>query len=262
MGAPLRSWIGRAALGIALAAALVAIFVMSANVVVKLAILALTSVAGVTAAYRWLPAFDPRGRVRWRLARRRSKCCAITFDDGPSRATAQVLDILAAECVPATFFVLGAHAERHPRVVQRMQAEGHSVAIHGMTHMRLGGAGESDVERQVRETQGMLRRLGVSPAPLYRTPHGSKSRGVFAVVRRQGLTLWAWSRGIWDTDRPDPEILVRRATRFARSGMVLLLHDGRGDEPDPDIQPMVSALPRILGELKRRGFEFVRLADA
>jgi peptidoglycan/xylan/chitin deacetylase (PgdA/CDA1 family) len=43
--------------------------------------------------------------------------------------------------------------------------------------------------------------------------------------------------------------------------MVLLLHDGRGDDPRPDVTAMVAALPEILRELKRRGFAFVRLAD-
>jgi peptidoglycan/xylan/chitin deacetylase (PgdA/CDA1 family) len=108
----------------------------------------------------------------------------------------------------------------------------------------------------------VLDRLGVTPAPVYRTPHGFKSRGVFAVARRRGLTLWAWSRGVWDTDRPDPSVLVRRATRLARSGMVLLLHDGRGSEPQPDVQPMLAALPAIIRELKQRGFTFVRVGDA
>jgi peptidoglycan/xylan/chitin deacetylase (PgdA/CDA1 family) len=262
MGAPIRSWLWRAAILSLFAAGLFVLFAAQGAVTVKLAAVALVSFAAVLAAYRWLPAFDPRGRVRWRLDARGPKHCAITFDDGPSASTTQVLDILATEAVRATFFVLGTHAERHPQIVRRMQAEGHSVAIHGMTHTKLGSAAEPAVEQQVGAAAAMLLRIGVTPAPLYRTPHGCKSRGVFSVARRRGLTLWAWSRGIWDTDRPDPDVLVSRATRFARSGMVLLLHDGRGDERDPDIQSMVVALPRILGELKRRGFEFVRLADA
>ena len=76
---------------------------------------------------------------------------------------------------------------------------------------------------------------------------------MFEVARRHGLTLWAWSRGVWDTDRPDPSVLVRRATRLARPGMVLLLHDGRGEEPQPDVQSMLTALPAIIRELKQRG---------
>jgi peptidoglycan/xylan/chitin deacetylase (PgdA/CDA1 family) len=57
-------------------------------------------------------------------------------------------------------------------------------------------------------------------------------------------------------------VLVRRATRLARSGMVLLLHDGRGSELQPDVRPMLAALPAIIQELKQRGFTFVRVGDA
>jgi peptidoglycan-N-acetylglucosamine deacetylase len=228
----------------------------------RLILLAVLIAVGLDQAFRWLPAFDPLGRIRWHLPSVDGvKRCALTFDDGPSPATAAVLDILAAEGVPATFFVLGANVERHPHVVQRARDEGHAVGIHGMHHDRLAGAAADTIEHQVSAAGSVLARFGVTPARVYRTPHGYKSRRVFDVARRHGLTLWAWSRGVWDTDRPEASVLVRRATRLARSGMVLLLHDGRGEEPQPDVQPMLTALPAIIRELKRRGFAFVRVGD-
>ncbi len=214
-------------------------------------------------SFRRLPAFDPLGRIRWHLpSTGPMRRCAITFDDGPSPATGAVLDILAREGVPATFFVLGANVERHPEIVRRACHEGHVVGIHGMSHARLAGASCEAIEQEVSGVTSVLDRLGVAPATVYRTPHGYKSSRVFAVARRHGLTVWAWSRGVWDTDRPDAAVLVRRATRLARSGMVLLLHDGRGEEPQPDVRAMLAALPAIIRELKQRGFAFVRVGDA
>lgn len=262
MGAPLRNWIFRIALavaGVALAAA-----VLSAPIPLwqRLALFTLCLAIALDQAFRRVPAFDPLGRIRWHLpSAGRAKRCALTFDDGPSPATAAVLDILAAEGVPATFFVLGANVERHPQIVRRARDEGHAVGIHGMDHATLAGAAAEAIERQVAGVTRALTSLGVTPATVYRTPHGYKSPGVFEVARRHGLTLWAWSRGVWDTDRPEPAVLVRRATRLARSGMVLLLHDGRGEEPQPDVQPMLAALPSIIRELKQRGFAFVRVGD-
>jgi peptidoglycan/xylan/chitin deacetylase (PgdA/CDA1 family) len=238
--------------------------VLSVPVPLWLRLVALAAVlaAGLDQAFRRVPAFDPLGRIRWHLpSSNGARCCAITFDDGPSPSTAAVLDILATEGVPATFFVLGGNVERHPHIVRRARDEGHAVGIHGMDHAKLAGASEATIEQQVSGVTGVLERVGVTPANVYRTPHGFKSPGVFEVARRHGLTLWAWSRGVWDTDRPDPSVLVRRATRLARSGMVLLLHDGRGDERQPDVEPMLVALPEIIRELKRRGFAFVRVGD-
>ena len=247
---------------LAIAAVIVAVLSAAAPLWLRLAVFAALLATGLDQAFRWVPAFDPRGRIRWQLPTAAgTRCCALTFDDGPTAATAEVLDILAAEGVRATFFVLGTNVERHPEIVQRARNEGHAVGIHGMTHAKLAGAGAETIEQQVSGVTTALARLGVTAAGVYRTPHGFKSAGVFEVARRHGLTLWAWSRGVWDTDRPDPSVLVRRATRLARSGMVLLLHDGRGDEPQPDVRPMLTALPAIIRELKQRGFAFVRVGD-
>jgi peptidoglycan/xylan/chitin deacetylase (PgdA/CDA1 family) len=263
MGAPLRTWLARALVTLCAALIVAAIFQLPAPLWARMLVLSLAAAGTAAAAYHVLPAFDPLGRVRWRLpsGARGAPRCAITFDDGPTTATSQVLDILAAEGVPATFFVLGHNVERHPDLVSRAHSEGHAIGVHGMDHRKLAGAGESAILTQITGVARALATAGVTPAPVYRTPHGWKSPGVFAAVRRRGLTLWAWSRGVWDTDGPSPHLIVRRATRFARSGMVLLLHDGRGDDPQPDVTPMVAALPEILRELKRRGFAFVRLAD-
>ena len=262
MGAPLRNWIFRIALAAAGGAVGAAALNAPLPLWLRLALIALFAAVALDQAFRRVPAFDPLGRIRWHLPPAGdAKRCALTFDDGPSPATAAVLDILAAEGVPATFFVLGANVERHPQIVQRARDEGHAVGIHGMDHATLAGAAAAAIERQISGVTGVLAALGVTPAPVYRTPHGYKSPGVFEVARRHGLTLWAWSRGVWDTDRPDPAVLVRRATRLARSGMVLLLHDGRGEETQPDIQPMLTALPSIIRELKQRGFAFVRVGD-
>ncbi len=263
MGAPLRTWFTRAIVVFSAAVVAAAILELPVSLLTRVLLLSLCAACTGAVAYRVLPAFDPFGRVRWRLPSGADGAprCAITFDDGPTTATAQVLDILAAEGVPATFFVLGRNVERHPELVYRAQSEGHAIGVHGMDHRRLAGAGETAIATQVAAVVRALATAGVTPARVYRTPHGWKSPGVFAAAHRHGLTLWAWSRGVWDTDRPSPHVIVRRATRFARSGMVLLLHDGRGDDPRPDVAAMVAALPDILRELKKRGFAFVRLAD-
>jgi peptidoglycan/xylan/chitin deacetylase (PgdA/CDA1 family) len=262
VGAPFRNWVFRLMLSLAIVASAAVLMSAALPLWLRLVLLAMMGAAGFNQAFWRLPAFDPLGRVRWRLPRTSgAPRCALTFDDGPTAATATVLDILSAEGVPATFFVLGVNVERHPQLVRRTRDEGHAVGLHGMDHEKLAGVSVTTIEQQVSGVTGVLERAGVTPAHVYRTPHGFKSPGVFEVARRHGLTLWAWSRGVWDTDRPAPSVLVRRATRFARSGMVLLLHDGRGEESQPDVEPMLAALPGIIRELKRRGFIFVRVGD-
>jgi len=263
MGAPARSWIKRgiAALAVLLGLALL-VAVPGLGLPVKAAILTAALVIGGLAAYREFPAFEPLGRVSWRLPRQARRTCAITFDDGPCPDTPRVLEVLERHQVKATFFVLAANARRHPEVLRAIAARGHTVAIHGVTHRKVHNDSQADVERELSTAIDELTALGVPPARLYRPPHGAKSPAALRAARKLDCRTWAWSRGIWDTDRPPPATLVERATRFARSRMVLLLHDGRGDEPAPDITPMLAALPGIIERLRASGFAFSTLDRA
>ncbi len=262
MGAPARSWLKRLAAALAIGAGLALIIALPLGPAAKAAILAVGVVAGGMAAFNEFPAFDPLARVRWRLPRTAARACAITFDDGPCADTPRVLEILERHQVKATFFVLAANARRHPEVLRAVAARGHTIAIHGVTHRKVHHDSQEAVERELSQAIDELAALGVPPARLYRPPHGLKSGAALRAARKLGCQAWAWSRGIWDTDGPAPETLVGRATRFARSGMVLLLHDGRGDETSPDIEPMLAALPGILARLRAAGFAFLTLDRA
>ena len=263
MGAKARAWVNRGLLVLAVMAGVVLVLGLpSVSMGARIAILALAALVGGFVAFREIPAFDPLGRISWRLPRRPGRACAITFDDGPSEHTARVVEILARYQVKATFFVLAANARRHPDVLRSAAAQGHTIAIHGTTHQKLHKASEAEIEHELSTAIRQLAELGVPPARLYRTPHGLKNGATFRVARKLDCQLWAWSRGIWDTDRPAPAVLVNRATRFARSRMVLLLHDGRGNEEHPDIEPMLAALPRIIERLRAAGFAFLTLDQA
>jgi peptidoglycan/xylan/chitin deacetylase (PgdA/CDA1 family) len=260
MGAKARAWFSRGLLVLVVVAGVLLVLGLPGIPAWGRAVMLLVGFGvGVGIAFRQIPAFDPLGRVRWRVPGRDARVCALSFDDGPSAETMRLLDILARCQIKATFFVLADKARRHPDVLRRLAAEGHTVALHGNSHAKLHRASEAQIERELSAAVRGLHELGVTPVRLYRPPHGLKNSAVFRVTKRLGFQIWAWSRGIWDTDGPAPEVLVRRATRFACSGMVLLLHDGRGNEEKPNIEPMLSALPLIVERLRSRGFGFVTL---
>jgi len=259
MGAKARAWLNRSMLVLGVTAGVAVVMALPVALGIKVVVLFVAAAVGTAVAFRQIPAFDPFGRVHWRLPRQAARTCAVTFDDGPSAETPRVLEILQRYDVKATFFVLSSNARRHPEALRMLAANGHTIAVHGVSHQKLHHATEADIERELSTSARELADLGVSPAALYRPPHGLKNGAVFRVTRRLGYRVWAWSRGIWDTDRPAPELLVKRTMRFACSRMVLLLHDGRGDEEKPDISAMLAALPGILERLRGRGFRFVTL---
>jgi len=263
MGAKARAWVNRGLLVLGVVAGVAVVLGFpGVPVGARIGILALAALMGGFVAFREIPAFDPLGRISWRLPRRAERVCAITFDDGPSAHTARVVEVLGRYQVKATFFVLAANARRHPDVLRAVAAQGHTIALHGTTHRKMHRASAAEIEHELATAIHDLSELGVRPARLYRAPHGLKNGAIFRVARKLDCQVWAWSRGIWDTDRPAPAVLVKRATRFACSRMVLLLHDGRGDEERPDIEPMLAALPRIVERLRAAGFTFVTLDQA
>jgi peptidoglycan/xylan/chitin deacetylase (PgdA/CDA1 family) len=200
------------------------------------------------------------GRVFWRGARGR-RLAAITFDDGPSGHTPAVLDTLAGLGVKATFFVLGVNAERHPEVVTRAAREGHEIENHGFDHRVLPLAGPAFIRDQMARTSAIIERLTGTRPSLFRASHGWRNPWVNGVARRHGLRVVGWTLGVWDTDRPGADVIVRRTLAGVRPGCVLLLHDGRGIEAEPDAGQVVQALPAIIGGLRQQGYELVTLSS-
>ncbi len=83
----------------------------------------------VSAAVEWLWPYPLRGNTHWH-GQALGNCVSLTFDDGPSRYTEAVLDILTAHKISATFFVMGAQVAKYPKTIKRMADEGHEIGNH------------------------------------------------------------------------------------------------------------------------------------
>jgi len=188
------------------------------------------------------------------------KVVALTFDDGPNPdATPQILDTLAEKGVRATFFVLGSHAERWPEIVRRISHEGHQLGNHGYFHRKLQFKSPFYVSRDIRLGIRAIKRAG-APAPKYfRAPHGFRSPWTTPIASSYGERTVGWSLGVWDSDRPGVEEIVRRTLEGVSPGSIVLLHDGDGYNPDGDRMQTAAALPLIIDRLKEQGYEFATL---
>jgi len=179
------------------------------------------------------------------------KVVALTFDDGPNpEATPSILDTLAEKGVRATFFVLGSHAERWPDLVRRISHEGHQLGNHGYFHRKLQFRSPFYVARDIRLGIRAIKRAG-APAPRYfRAPHGFRSPWTTPIASSYGERTVGWSLGVWDSDRPGVEEIVRRTLEGVNPGSIVLLHDGDGYNPDGDRTQTAAALPHIIDGLK------------
>ena len=185
---------------------------------------------------------------------------SLTFDDGPNPdATPRILDTLAEYGVRATFFILGAHAERWPDLVHRVVVEGHQIGNHGYFHRKLHFKSPFYVKRDLTLGKRAIERAGSASPRFFRAPHGFRSPWVSAIARSLGERTIGWSLGVWDSDRPGVDAIVKRTLDGTRPGSIILLHDGDGYNANGDRMQTAAALPGIITGLRDRGFEFVTL---
>jgi peptidoglycan-N-acetylglucosamine deacetylase len=186
----------------------------------------------------------------------------LTFDDGPTpRYTNQILDILAAQCVKATFFLVGEMARAHPAAVRRIFAEGHAIGTHSEDHpLRFGKLPTTLVEWEI--DKGILD-VGVAlgdhnqVAPFFRVPGLARSEVVDSELAARLLVNFGsdtvaddWHHRI----SPKKIIALAMSRLEARGKGILLLHDTH--------PATVAALPGLLKDLKQRGFHIVQIVPA
>jgi peptidoglycan-N-acetylglucosamine deacetylase len=184
----------------------------------------------------------------------------LTFDDGPMLPmTAKVLEALRAECVNATFFLVGRYARAHPEVVQELVRDGHTIANHTENHplVTMGEAyGIKEFEAGFASIAAALAPAQVSPAPFIRFPGLFNSAGVEAYAKRKGLTVISADLLVDDWLPISAEqVFVRAMARLTQKGSgIMLLHD---------VQSATALmLPKLLNELKKRGYRVVHLVPA
>lgn len=187
----------------------------------------------------------------------------LTFDDGPLPATtSKILDALRAECVRATFFLIGRNAEANPAVARRIAAEGHTLGHHSFSHPGATLRGLSTAEAAADIRRGMEADdraaygawTGAPKAPFFRFPGFADTPDLNATLAGQGVTVFGadlWASD-WDEMTPEAQraLLLARIEK-ARKGIVLM-HDSR---------PQTAAmLPGLLRDLKARGYRIVHVA--
>jgi peptidoglycan-N-acetylglucosamine deacetylase len=181
----------------------------------------------------------------------------LTFDDGPwPKTTERVLDALRAECVRASFFLIGQNALARPALAQRELAEGHTVGYHSFSHPMLDhmtlGAAQSDIDRGIAAVDSALHApMGRAAAPFFRFPYFASTAPLIDWLAGRhmvvfGADLWASD---WNPMTPDQELQLILSRLEATRGGIVLFHDTKAQT--------AAMLPTFLRALKARGFAIV-----
>ena len=190
------------------------------------------------------------------------KLVALSFDDGPNvPCTPDLLDVLDREKVPATFFLIGANAERHPDIVRRMAQAGHAIGNHSWSHPRYDQISSGEIRQQLRKTNELLEKLTGAKPLLVRPPYGLYGSGFFDTSRAEGQVVSGWSAEAHDWNPHTPEQLVELLLDQTAPGVIYLLHDGKETNDGPYRVASVKAVSLLVPELKRRGYRLVTIPE-
>lgn len=174
---------------------------------------------------------------------------ALTFDDGPSIYTEELLDGLKERDVKATFFVIGECAEEYPDIVKREAKEGHLVGNHTYTHVNIEELSLDDAREEIEKTNQILENLTGQKTEYVRPPFGIWEDELEDL--KMLSVLWSIDTLDWTTGNVDE--VVNKVVTQAEENDIILMHDC--------YKSSVQAALRIVDLLQAEGFQFVTVDE-
>ncbi len=184
------------------------------------------------------------------------KPIALTFDDGPwPNSTSQVLSVLKKNNIKATFFVVGRQVKQYPQLTKQIVAEGHAIANHTWSH-QYHKFNESAAARELDDTASLIYKLTGVKTVLFRPPAGILNNGLVSYAHKKKYAVVMWSADSLDWRYRSAPALMNSVLKAAKPGGIILLHDGGGDRTKT-----VQALPQLIAQLKKQGYQFVTVPE-
>lgn len=182
---------------------------------------------------------------------------ALTFDAGSDRGfAAEILDLLAARGIRATFGMTGRWAESNPDLVRRMVAEGHAFINHTYDHPHMETLGTEDRLRQLEVTEAIVNDLtGATTKPYFRPPYGSYNDRVLVDVASAGYRYSVmWTADCLGWKGIEPAEVAARCRDALVPGAILLMHVGAASTD-------YAALEDILAAVDQGGYRYVTIPE-
>ncbi len=180
------------------------------------------------------------------------KKIAITFDDGPSENTLEILKILEKYQVQAAFFCIGKQIETHPEIFRKIIASGHLVGNHTYSHTRkMGTLNTKTTTREITRCNEVAEKLAGIKMNLFRPPFGIVSPHTRDALKATGMLSVGWSIRSFDAVIPSEEAVLHRVRKKIKPGGIILFHD--------TISRSNNTLEQLLLFLQEKDYQITRL---
>ncbi len=182
------------------------------------------------------------------------KKIAISFDAAwGDEYTAGILDILDTYDVKATFFLVNFWAEKYADDVRMIAEKGHDIGNHSASHPDMANMSEEEIRNELNTAADTIESITGERPALFRPPYGSYSDTLIECAESLGYTTIQWDVDSLDWKDISTEQIVERVTRNVKNGSIILFHN--------NAQHVLEYLPLILDNLKKNGYEIVKISD-
>ena len=187
-----------------------------------------------------------------------NKLVALTFDDGPSETTRDILNVLDRENIKATFFVVGQNIDLHKEVLLETYQKGHQIGNHTNTHPFTMWMNKQNIAKEILITQEKIyQAIGIKPK-IVRAPYGLYPDNLISTTELLNMMLISWDVDPEDWKQVNSEVITHRVVKDTKPGSIILLHDG---PPELDRSRTLESLPNIIKTLKEDGYRFVTVGE-
>ncbi len=185
----------------------------------------------------------------------KEKKIALTFDDGPnSKYTLKVLKLLEDYDAKATFFCIGKHIEKLPKLLEQIKMEGHSIGNHSYSHRTTIDFKSTQgwLEELKNTDQAIYKVIGQKPT-LFRPPYGVTTPHLAKAIRVTGHYVIGWNIRSFDMALKNPKSILKRLTKSIKPGSIILLHDSH--------EHIETVLEQLLQFLKKNDYQMVTVNE-
>jgi peptidoglycan/xylan/chitin deacetylase (PgdA/CDA1 family) len=175
---------------------------------------------------------------------------ALTYDDGPSKYTQEILDLLKENNSAATFFVLGSQASKYEETIKQMIDDGNQIGNHSYDHKRLTSLNDEELYNQINKTDNLIYEIALYRPFVMRPPYGSTNE---ALIDKLQKPIIKWSIDTRDWESRNAEEITKIIYENVKDGDIILMHDL--------YESSLEASKIVIPELINRGYQLVTVSE-
>lgn len=179
------------------------------------------------------------------------KAISLTFDDGPNTTSTKfILKTLKEEKIKATFFILGQQAKENPEMIKQIKKDGHEIGNHSFSHPDLKKLNNSDIKKQVQQTNKVIYSIIGENPTVFRPPYGSYDE---RVIKYAKVPVVLWDVDTLDWKYHNTKFILKRVNTEKTNYSTVLMHDIH--------MTSAEALPHVIQQLKKEQYTFVTASE-